>query len=430
LKRADGTLIWAMLSVQIAELSGTQVIIGGINDITERKRAEEALRESEERFRSLVENANDIIYSLTPEGVFSYVSPQWTQILGHEVSEIVGRTFEPFIHPEDMPRCMEYFNMVVHTAEKHSGLEYRIRHKDGSYRWHVTNASVTRNASGDVMSFIGICHDVTLNKKFLTDLANAYRTLRETQSQLVQSEKMASLGMLVAGIAHEINTPVSAIHSMHDTLVRGMEKLREHIRGQYPDALEHPKMQAIDNIIQDADRVIDTACERVTNIVKRLRSFARLDEAELKTADIHEGLDDTLTLIHHELKHTVKVIKKYGDIPQIACYPGRLNQVFLNLLINAKQAIREKGEITITTYLENGKVHVRIQDTGVGIRESDIPRLFDPGFTTKNVGVGTGLGLSICYQIIQDHRGEIRVESEVGKGASFTVILPTDLQAR
>ncbi|MCP4633419.1 MAG: hypothetical protein GY855_10880 [candidate division Zixibacteria bacterium] len=163
------------------------------------------------------------------------------------------------------------------------------------------------------------------------------------------------------------------------------------------------------------------------NIVRRLRSFARLDEAEIKEADIHDGIEDTLTLIHHDIKHRLTVEKDYGDIPLISCYPGRLNQVFLNLFVNANQAIEDKGLIKIMTWMENEKVFITISDDGKGIPENEVSRIFDPGFTTKGVGVGTGLGLSICYQIIQDHRGEIKVESEIGKGTKFTIVLPTDL---
>jgi two-component system, NtrC family, sensor kinase len=430
LRRHDGSLIWATLSVQKAEIGGEAVIIGGINDITERKKAEEALRESEERFRSLVENANDIIYSLTPEGQFSYVSPQWKWILGHDISEVMGKGFKHFVHAEDYPKCLDYFEKIMDTGVRQSGLEYRIQHKNGQWRWHTTNASVMHNDKGQIVSFIGICHDMTLNKKVLTDLADAYRNLRQTQSQLVQSEKMASLGMLVAGIAHEINTPIAAIKSMHDTLIRAVEKMNAFMQSRYPDALEDPRLKIVAGIVDDSDKVINSGIERVTNIVKRLRSFARLDEADLKTVDIHEGLEDTLSLLHHELKNKITVNKEYGNIPQIAVFPGRLNQVFLNILMNARQAIKDTGEITIRTFLKDGKVHVAISDTGSGIPPEDIKRLFDPGFTTKGVGVGTGLGLSICYQIVQDHRGEITVESEVGKGSTFTIILPTDLQVR
>lgn len=400
-------------------------MIGGY---IEHKKAEESLKESEERFRSLVENANDIIYSLTPDGTFVYVSPNWTDILGHDVSEVVGKPFAPFVHPDDLATCVAFLKKVIATGEKQSGIEYRVLHKNGTWRWHTSSASSLKDNNGNVLYYIGIAHDVTERKKFLDELAEANRHLIQTQTQLVQSEKMASLGMLVAGIAHEINTPIGAIHSMHDTLKRALDRLKDTLQKQFPkEFAENRNLYGTVKIIEDANKVIDSGSERVTKIVRRLRSFARLDEAEIKTADIHEGIEDTLTLIYHEIKHNIRVIKNYGDLPSISCFPGRLNQVFLNLLINAKQAIDGKGEIAITTYLRDNKAHIEFKDSGKGIAKEHLQRIFDPGFTTKGVGVGTGLGLSIVYQIIQDHRGEIKVESEPGMGATFTIILPMNL---
>ncbi|MCK6551154.1 ATP-binding protein [Myxococcota bacterium] len=265
--------------------------------------------------------------------------------------------------------------------------------------------------------------------KALQDLEAANADIRQKQAQLVQSEKMASLGMLVAGVAHEINTPVGAISSVHDTLSRALERLRTTLADACPDAYaSNPRIQSTLRVIEDANKVIESGSSRVAGIVKRLRSFARLDEAELKTVDIHEGIEDTLLLLHHELKHGVTVTKHFGELPPIACYPSQLNQVLLNLLVNAKQAMKGgHGHIDITTAIVDGKVHVRIQDDGSGIKPEVLPRIFDPGFTTKGVGVGTGLGLSICYQIMRSHRGEIRVESELGKGTTFTLVLPMDL---
>jgi signal transduction histidine kinase len=265
-------------------------------------------------------------------------------------------------------------------------------------------------------------------EKALKELEKAHMELKDTQAKLVHSEKMASLGMLVAGIAHEINTPIAAVNSMHNTLVRSLEKLKKRLDAEFSkDKDEDGNIQVLLQTIDDANKVINSGTVRVTDIVRRLKSFARLDEAEIDTVDIHDGLDDTLTIIHHQIKHRAKVTKKYGDVPPIPCYPGQLNQVFLNLLINAGQAIKDEGEIIIKTYQAGNRVYIEIRDNGIGIPSKIINRIFDPGFTTKGVGVGTGLGLSICYQIIQDHKGEIKVESEVGKGTVFTVILPMDL---
>jgi len=397
----------------------------------ETKRFEEALRFSEERFRSLVENANDIIYSLTPEGVITYISPKAADITGYEVSDLLGKSVFTLLHPDDKKSSIEWFQSGLQKKERQSSLEFRLMHKDRSVRWFVTQSSAIRHGEGDIMEITGVAHDFTEVKKILNDLEKANQHLRETQAQLVQSAKMASLGKLVAGIAHEINTPIGAVNSMQDTLFRTLEKLKNTIETRYPkEQIKVSRLEENLKVIDESKKVINSGTERVINIVKRLRSFARLDEAELKTVDIHEGLEDTLTLLHHDIKHNIQVKRNYGDIPPVSCYPGKLNQVFLNILVNAKQAIKGKGEIEITTYTKQKNVFIEIKDNGQGIDKEHLKKVFDPGFTTKGVGVGTGLGLSICYQIMQDHLGEILVESEVNRGSTFTVVLPMDLDDR
>jgi PAS domain S-box-containing protein len=395
----------------------------------EKQKFEETLRISEERFRSLVENANDIIYSLTPQGKFSYISPKVNEIMGYEVSDLLGKPLFPVLHPDDLQESIDWFKSGFQDHPEHEdGYEFRMLHKDGSTRWFTTKASAILNENGDVMELIGVAHDITQMKAVLEEIENANRHLRETQAQLAQSEKMASLGVLVAGVAHEINTPLGAMNSMHDTLMRSIVRLKDIVNAHFADEHKaYPDLKATLDVIDDSNKVIATGAERVTNIVRRLRSFARLDEAELKTVDIHEGIEDTLTLIHHSIKHDITVRKEYAEIPPIACYPGQLNQVFLNILVNARQAIKGKGEITITTLKKHDKVHIKIKDTGVGISKDNVPKIFDPGFTTKGVGVGTGLGLAICYSIVQNHKGEITAESEPGKGTTFTVVLPMNL---
>lgn len=394
----------------------------------ETERFEEALRISEERFRSLVENANDIIYSLTPQGEIIYWSPKAADITGYKVSDLIGKNIFTLLHQDDKQSSIDWFQSGLQKKERLGSLEFRLMHKDGSVRWFITQSSVIHKDEGDIMEIIGVAHDFTEMKNILNDLEEANLHLRETQTQLVQSAKMASLGKLVAGIAHEINTPIGAVNSMQDTLFRTLEVLKNTIDSRYPtEPKKASKLKASFKVIDESKKVINSGTDRVINIVKRLRSFARLDEAELKTVDIHEGLEDTLTLIHHDIKHNIQVKKSYGDIPPIACFPGRLNQVFLNILVNAKQAIKGKGNIEITTYAKQKKVYVEIKDDGKGIDKEHLEKVFDPGFTTKGVGVGTGLGLSICYQIIQDHKGEILVKSEVNKGTNFTIVLPMDL---
>ncbi len=423
IKHKNGSFVWMILSIVKNEIGGEKVYIASLYNINARRNAEEALKVSETRFRSLVENATDIIFSMKPDNTFSYISPQFQEITGHKVRDFIGKTLESLIHPDDNITFKDNRNL-----DKHVEHNYRLRHKDGNWHWFISHTTGIYNFDGELLERIGIAHDVTEIKSVLSNLEQANQELRKTQAQLVQSEKMGALGMLVAGIAHEINTPVGAINSMHNTLVRAVSKLQNELSEKYPEILENNSQVFKSlSIINDANRVIESGTTRVTNIVKRLRSFARLDEAELKEANILDGIEDTLVIIHHEIKHDITIIKEFGELPIISCYPGRLNQVFLNLLINARQAISGKGEIKIKTEHKNNKIIVEITDNGKGIPPEQIDQIFNPGFTTKGVGVGTGLGLSICYQIIEDHKGTITVKSKQDVGTSFTVTIPTNL---
>jgi signal transduction histidine kinase len=178
------------------------------------------------------------------------------------------------------------------------------------------------------------------------------------------------------------------------------------------------------NILAENNRLTITAGQRISQIVKSLKNFARLDEAELQKADIHEGLESTLILVHHEIKNKLEVVKEYGQLPEINCYPNQLNQVFMNLFVNAAHAVEDRGKLKIRTFKDADNVYVEISDTGRGIPPDQLEKIFEPGFTTKERGEGTGLGLSISRKIIDKHRGRILVDSEVGKGSTFTVVLP------
>lgn len=257
-------------------------------------------------------------------------------------------------------------------------------------------------------------------------LQTVARQLRfqKNRDQIRRTEKMASLGMMVAGIAHEINTPLGAIASMQHTQTKALTKL-----GAALDAATEEHAGKLLDILQDANRTIGTAAERVTTIVRRLRSYARVDESERKPWDLHEALEDALLLMQHELKHGFTVDRHFGVLPLVPCYPGRINQVFLNLLMNAKQASTPPATLTLRTGTAPGQAWVAIEDEGHGIASEDLARIFDPGFTTKDDGVGVGLGLAICRQIVDEHRGLIEVESTVGQGTTFTVRIPTDPDA-
>lgn len=401
-----------------------------IGTYIEHKRFEEVLRISEERFRSLVENAKDVIYSMTPEGKFTYLSPQFKQVTGFEVSEYVGKSLEDLLHPQDLEQSRRWLEMGMPKEETPpGGYEFRTKTKDNGWRWLTTSASVIRDEGGKPLEAIGVAHDITEMKRVLEDLEKANREIRDAQTQLVQTEKMATLGMLVAGVAHEINTPFGAVASMHDTMERAVQRVRAVVEKADSDVQDREQtLEKAFEVIDKANEVIDSGIDRVSEIVRRLRSFARLDEAELKEVDIHEGLEDTLTIIHHQIKHNIEVVKRYSTLPLITCYPGQLNQVFLNVLMNAYQAIVGKGTITIETVQKNNTIEVSISDTGIGISKENLEKIFDPGFTTKGVGIGTGLGLPISYRIVQFHRGQIKVKSEEGKGSTFTILLPMNLK--
>ena len=245
------------------------------------------------------------------------------------------------------------------------------------------------------------------NARMVKELTKTLKELQETQLQLINSEKMASLGQLVAGVAHEINTPVASIKSNNEIAKKLISKLPDNDK----------------ELLREINEIDSEAIARINGIVVSLRKFVRLDEAELQEANINKELDLTLDLVRHEIKNRIEVVKHYGEVPLIKCYPNMLNQVFMNILVNASQAIEGQGTITITTSYKARKLTVKIKDTGCGIKEPD--KIFFAGYTTKGVGVGTGLGLAISQKIIEKHNGKIEVKSKVNKGSEFTITIPS-----
>jgi signal transduction histidine kinase len=268
------------------------------------------------------------------------------------------------------------------------------------------------------------------------------QNLKETQSKLVDAEKMASLGQLTAGIAHEINNPINFVSSSVkplkrdiDDIIKLLNKFEEvNIESNLSDKLHEiktlKKQLDIDYVKEEINTLIngiDEGATRTAEIVKGLRNFSRLDERDLKLADLNEGINSTLALLKNGLKGRINIIKEFGNLPMVECYPGKLNQVFMNILNNAIQATTEKddqGIITVTTIDEQNNVVIKIKDNGTGIPDSVKNKIFEPFFTTKDVGKGVGLGLSIVYNIIEAHQGQIKVESQEGKGTEFVIILP------
>jgi two-component system, NtrC family, sensor kinase len=284
-------------------------------------------------------------------------------------------------------------------------------------------------------------HDLTEIKLVSEELTAAYGELKETHSQLLQQEKMASIGQLAAGVAHEINNPIAFISSNLGTMVKYLERLEQFLEQQSaavaqtaPEPLQQELARGrqklkVDYILNDAKNLLaesQDGSERVRSIVQNLKSFSRVDDTNRSYVDINDCLESTVTIAWNELKYKATLTRDYGELPPVKCLPQQLNQVFLNMLVNAAHAIETQGEITVSTRSAGDQVLVSFRDTGCGIPEEIRSRIFEPFFTTKEVGKGTGLGLSISYDIIKKHNGSIEVESAPGCGTTFTIRLPVD----
>jgi two-component system NtrC family sensor kinase len=240
---------------------------------------------------------------------------------------------------------------------------------------------------------------------------------------LVASTRLASLGNLVAGLVHEINTPMGALSSNHDVIKRALQRLQVILADQQVDETELNEVRRIVRALDEVDGANALAVERVNGLVKSLRDFGRPDRSEIAWADLHEGIDSTLAILRHELGG-IEVIKDYGDVPAVLCRPQQLNQVFMNLLVNACQAMGGAGRLTLRTRRQGEQVRISITDTGCGIPPANQARIFEPGFTTKGARVGMGMGLLITRQIVEQHEGTITLTSNVNAGTCFTVTLP------
>jgi two-component system NtrC family sensor kinase len=303
-----------------------------------------------------------------------------------------------------------------------SDSSYEIDYLISAFNDMIRNVSVTRRA---------------LESK-LEELRKANTEIRNTQTTLVQSAKMISLGQIVAGVAHELNNPVAFIYSnMHhlSTYIEKVKRIITEYRGvrdglsqgekEGIEALE--KELDIDFILTDMSELTNSCLDganRTKDIVTGLRTFSRMDESVFKYTDLHEGIKSTVRLLNTEFKNRIIVHQEFGEIPEVECSPTQINQVFMNLLANAAQAIVGRGNIWIRTRVVRDSVEVQIEDSGAGMSSETVSQIFDPFFTTKKVGEGTGLGLSIAYGLIQKHNGKIDVKSQLGKGTVFTVVIP------
>lgn len=431
--------------------------VASITDLTELKSVEACLRESEEKFRSISASAQDAVIMLDENGAVNFWNAAAETIFGYASSEVLGQDLHTLLAPA---RYKQAFSKGF-AAFRNSGqgnavgktLELAAIRKGGvEFPMEISLSSVR---SQNKWLSIGIVRDISERKlaeacakENLEELSRANLALTElnskleqAQSQLMQSEKMASIGMLAAGVAHEINNPIGYIHSNLETLEIYLQKFiavldayerielaAPELAERFADVKELRLREDFTYLKKDALALLSESHEgvdRVTKIVQNLKDFSRVDSTEQWAMDdIHHGLDSTLNVVWNELKYSCEVRKEYGVLPPVECMLSQLNQVFMNLLVNAAQAIETKGTITIRTGYAQNWVWIEISDTGRGILPKHINSIFDPFFTTKPVGKGTGLGLSVSYSIIQKHHGRIEVDSTPGKGTTFRVCLP------
>ncbi|MDD2319879.1 MAG: ATP-binding protein [Geobacteraceae bacterium] len=337
----------------------------------------------------------------------------------------------------------------------------QIIHEESADRWfELKTHPYTTKGKNAVSGHVITITDITLQKKFAeqlehknhqilenirnlndknTELAQAYSALKTSQSQVLQQEKMASIGQLAAGVAHEINNPIGFITSNLNSLGKYLTRMTDFIRLQ-KNALASPgdpsaqavvrekeKTMKMEFILEDSMKIIEESLdgsERVQKIVQGLKSFSRSDDGKRVPADLNQCIESAINIVWNEIKYKATLQKELGKLPQTLCYPNQLNQVFINFLINAVQAIDGQGIISIRTWQEHDSICASVSDTGCGIPPEIASRVFEPFFTTKDVGMGTGLGLSISYEVIKRHNGDIRVESTPGKGSTFTISIP------
>lgn len=388
---------------------------------------------------SLTTHMAEGVFALDRDGRVLFLNAEAERLLGLQAADVIGKpASEMAMH---QPCC---------SATGWSGrqcLQEVCRRDDEVFTRsdgdHFPVAFVTAPIREDdwLIGTVTVFRDISNFKASEAEHRKLIERLGQTQAQLLQSEKMASIGQLAAGVAHEINNPVGYISSNLTTLQDYLADIDEvldyyndacaampadtEVRRKLTQLLQRKELSFLRRDMKDLVHESLEGVGRVQKIVQDLKDFSHVDSSEWSWADIHHGLDSTLNIVHNELKYKAEVIKEYGDLPLVECLASQLNQVFMNLLVNAAHAISDHGTIGVLTGCDDGKtVWVEVTDTGCGIPQENIPRIFDPFFTTKAVGKGTGLGLSLAYSIVRKHHGRIEVRSEEGKGSAFRIWLP------
>jgi len=387
-----------------------------------------------QEWEGTVDCADDMLFLADPHRRIRRCNRTFREFVGRTYAEILGQPFDRLLSEAGVDVELS-FGKPVECFHKRTGKWFVLSH----YPFKEVSGSGTR---GTIVTI----HDSTERKKADDELTRknlrlneALAALKRSQAKVLHQEKMASIGQLAAGVAHEIDNPIGFIHSNLSTLGKYLSRIDRFLAvqsgciaaGAPPEQVGFVRQQQaslkIDYIVKDLEDLVRESlegAERVRSIVADLKSFSRVDENEYRQADLNECLRSAINIAWNEIKHKATLKKELGEIPRTRCYPQQMNQVFMNLLVNAAHAIEPQGVITVRSWEEDGSVCVSVADTGQGIPEENLNRIFEPFFTTKEAGKGTGLGLSIAFDIVKKHNGEITVRSEPGKGTVFTVRIP------
>ena len=406
-------------------------------EVSEKEQQRAELERSQEKFRALVETTSDWVWEVDANGVYTYASPRAEGLLGYRPEEVVGKTPFELMLPEEAQRISAVFHEIARKQAPFFGLVNRNLHRDGRIVVLETSGVPFYDGHGRFQGYRGIDRDVT-------ERIRVEEEKSAMMEQLVHVEKMSSIGQLAAGVAHEINNPLGFVNSnlnslsdyisclmkllrMYFALLEALESDRKDEMAKCLNELEEYKNKVdVGFILEDLVFVTEESkvgLKRIKKIVEGLRDFSHAGEEAVTGTDVNKCVNDAIRLTWHELKYSAQLEEDLGEIPHLPGKPQQLTQVFVNILMNAVQAM-EKGRISIKTFLEGPVACVRISDNGAGMSEDVQKRIFDPFFTTKPLGKGTGLGLSIVYGIVSAHGGTIQVKSAPGNGTTFTIRLP------
>jgi len=403
---------------------------------------DEAIRQSEARLRTIIDATPLGICITNANYIFEYVNKAYADIYGYHPSEMLGKPFTMIVEPEKADFWRDLHDKYLAGYKEIRG-EWTTVHKSGKKLTILADAARIVGADGKPKKVTFVMD--------ITELTRLREEARINEIQMMQTEKMSSLGQMVAGLAHEMNTPLGFVKNNIEMLeaknkevkeLMGMyEKLRSQIMYGSPNdvamllsQIDSFSQKVKNRVWQESDTLFRSAIEgidRIQDLILSLRNFSRLDEADFKPTDINENIEATLKIANHMFKGGIQVIKEFSPLPMVQAYPAQMNQVFLNLITNAVHAVDERtGKIIIRTMQQGDSVVIKVIDNGKGIPPENLKKIFDPFFTTKPVGQGTGLGLSIAYKIIERHGGKIEVQSQVGQGTEFTVTLPISSSAQ